>query len=1027
MRDFFISYNKADRSWAEWIAWHLEKAGFSTFLQAWDFRPGSNFVFEMQKATTEAKRTVAVISDSYLGALYTLPEWAAAFAQDPTGEKGILLPVRVQECELVGLLSQIVYIDFVGVEEADALQRLLEGITRSRVKPTSAPGFPKTIARPKHFPGDIEDRRKRFNRTVYTATRQVTTMGLNIASVAALVWGVLNLPQHLEKLLGRPVLPLAIALSFLPLVATTSFNSIPAWIRRMRKRRLIERGLRGSTVEAGYFRIHPFSDDAHDQQRYSRADNAHHDIFSWLHTTAEPVLYLTGRSGAGKTSLLNAYVLPQLRQASPPVIALTVRSFHDPEKALRNAVLNSVSIWPEPSPDNLSTRELLEVACHELNPRHLLIIFDQFEEFLIIHDQVPDQPRSLEVLLASILEKPIPGLKVLFVIRSDYLGKLQDLALPSMRQNDNWKEVSPFTERAARDFLTRSGLTIGPKLMDNIISQAAQIEEANGLVRPITLNMIGLIIDRVATRTDESLPKRRVGDLLIGYIRSCIDLPEVKEYSRQILRGMITPAGTKRPRSVADLSRETGFNKNGVSGCLLVLSTYGVVRQIDERNKIWEVSHDFVARLLTSIVTGWRRSIAQNVRPWIAPASLVVWVALFLMVLPQYFERRNNQILNAIAGRGGTFSITGGRVNVSLDSDAKEINLTLQQLKSLTNLYGLDLSETSVTDAEMVHVRSLKSLESLNLGLTKITNLSLTYVKELDKLHVLDLNDTQITDEGLAQLRTLLNLEELNLENNPLNGPGLNYLEGLTKLKKLYLGTTRTTDPNLQSLEGMVNLQELYLDHTEITDEGLAHLRELRNLRRLDLDDNTIDGHGLAYLSKLQDLRILYLNHTNVTDTNLEALKNFRNLQELNLSGTPAGNGMLSHISGLTSLRELWLKETKVTDEGFILLQGLPNLQVLAVPVTETTDEGLRQIGNLASLKQLYAGGTKITDNGLVYLKNLNNLQLLYLPVTKITDAGLLHLVSLTALKEMDLSGTKVTPHGVEQLRHSLPNLSIKR
>jgi TIR domain-containing protein len=39
--DFFISYNRQDRIWAEWIAWTLEKAGFTTILQAWDFRPGA--------------------------------------------------------------------------------------------------------------------------------------------------------------------------------------------------------------------------------------------------------------------------------------------------------------------------------------------------------------------------------------------------------------------------------------------------------------------------------------------------------------------------------------------------------------------------------------------------------------------------------------------------------------------------------------------------------------------------------------------------------------------------------------------------------------------------------------------------------------------------------------------------------------------------------------------------------------------------------------------------------------------------
>ena len=53
-RDFFISYTAVNRSWAEWIAVQLEAAGYTTLLQAWDFRPGSDFVHEMQQATTSA-------------------------------------------------------------------------------------------------------------------------------------------------------------------------------------------------------------------------------------------------------------------------------------------------------------------------------------------------------------------------------------------------------------------------------------------------------------------------------------------------------------------------------------------------------------------------------------------------------------------------------------------------------------------------------------------------------------------------------------------------------------------------------------------------------------------------------------------------------------------------------------------------------------------------------------------------------------------------------------------------------------
>jgi hypothetical protein len=140
--DFFISYNRHDRQWAEWAAWQLEAAGYSTIIQAWDFRPGGNFVADMQRATAQAERTIAVLSPDYLASHFTRPEWNAAFAQDPTGEKGLLVPVRVRECKLEGLLPQIVYIDLVGLDQERAKRELLAGVKRGRAKPSTEPGFP---------------------------------------------------------------------------------------------------------------------------------------------------------------------------------------------------------------------------------------------------------------------------------------------------------------------------------------------------------------------------------------------------------------------------------------------------------------------------------------------------------------------------------------------------------------------------------------------------------------------------------------------------------------------------------------------------------------------------------------------------------------------------------------------------------------------------------------------------------------------------------------------------------------------
>lgn len=145
--DFFISYNGADKMWAEWIAWQLEEAGFTTILQAWDFRPGANFVLKMQEASKKAKRTIAVLSPNYLSADFTQPEWTEAFRQDPQGTKGILVPVMVRDCrrELAGLWPQIIYINLVGLNEQVARKALLEGIVRGRNKPETPPVFPGTI------------------------------------------------------------------------------------------------------------------------------------------------------------------------------------------------------------------------------------------------------------------------------------------------------------------------------------------------------------------------------------------------------------------------------------------------------------------------------------------------------------------------------------------------------------------------------------------------------------------------------------------------------------------------------------------------------------------------------------------------------------------------------------------------------------------------------------------------------------------------------------------------------------------
>lgn len=459
-------------------------------------------------------------------------------------------------------------------------------------------------------------------------------IAIHVSALSAAVLALTVLRERVRYLVpGGDWLLFTIAL--LPLAAAFVGEVVPSWRRRQREVRI----LNVIKERPGYFRVGPYTADDHEQ--YVRADNAHKHVHAWLARTREPILYLTGLSGTGKSSLLYAYVLPELCETGG-VRAIIVRSFHDPVEDLKSKLLQPKAVWERPPPGGHDVRAILKAAAEHLRPTRLLVVFDQFEEFLIIHQRHPERVKTLGDLLALLRQDPIAGVVTLLVVRSDYLAKLQELLLqadlPALRQDENWKEISAFSERHAREFLANSGLQIGPDLTDDLFREIGRIEETVGLVRPITLNMVGLVLDRSALSKERSLPVgRRRSGLVLDYLWSCIGRSDVRDHARDVLRPMITSAATKQPRSVSELAGETGFPEGVVTGCLLLLGKDGLVRQIDASENVWEISHDFVARLLGNVLGSWRPGRLQAALPWLTPAALVIWMGMYL-ALPSLYK-----------------------------------------------------------------------------------------------------------------------------------------------------------------------------------------------------------------------------------------------------------------------------------------------------------------------------------------------------------------------------------------------------
>ncbi|WP_051570463.1 TIR domain-containing protein [Cryptosporangium arvum] len=134
-----MSFTADDASWAEWIALALRDAGYDVIFQPWSMTPGTQWPSKVDEAV-EADHTVAVVSAAYLDSAVCRAEWTAAWARDPVGDTRRLIPVRIEDCALQGVLPQVVYSDLFDVGRTPVgRDRLLTAVAGGPVVAAAAP------------------------------------------------------------------------------------------------------------------------------------------------------------------------------------------------------------------------------------------------------------------------------------------------------------------------------------------------------------------------------------------------------------------------------------------------------------------------------------------------------------------------------------------------------------------------------------------------------------------------------------------------------------------------------------------------------------------------------------------------------------------------------------------------------------------------------------------------------------------------------------------------------------------------
>ncbi|AZP19887.1 NACHT domain-containing protein [Streptomyces aquilus] len=177
-----------------------------------------------------------------------------------------------------------------------------------------------------------------------------------------------------------------------------------------------------------------------------------------------------GESGSGKTSLVNAGVLPALRAGVLPGSELwpIVRVREDGRATELEAGLRSLADLPE-------------------NSRKVVVVLDQFEELLTREPVGRSHPLDL---LRTLMRAPDSAFLLLTVLRTDFLAQAHEHAASFMKHRVHVTPMSPEELRQAVEMPARyMGLQLEPGLTDRLLADVGGEPGALPLLQSALHNM----------------------------------------------------------------------------------------------------------------------------------------------------------------------------------------------------------------------------------------------------------------------------------------------------------------------------------------------------------------------------------------------------------------------------------------------------------------------------------------------------------------------------------------------------------
>lgn len=296
-------------------------------------------------------------------------------------------------------------------------------------------------------------------------------------------------------------------------------------------------------------------------------------------------------------------------------------------------------------------------------------------------------------------------------------------------------------------------------------------------------------------------------------------------------------------------------------------------------------------------------------------------------------------------------------------------------LRRLGQLRSLRLDECRIAGAARHAFESL-SLRELRLVRCTISPSTLAAVGHMRTLRKLSLEGTSVTDAQLVHLKPLGQLRWLDLSKcNALTGAGLSHLKEMSGLRTLWLDDcTELADAAMAHAVELSGLRRISVrDCDGLTDAGFAHVSNMNGLREIYLSDcDGLSDVGLAQVARVSTLHTMHIvDCARLTAVGLIPLASMDSLETLAIGGK-AGPSLedLGHLEATPRrLRKLRVDRAELSERAVATLEDLPAVRELMLWCCKITDAQLVHFYGLRRLRIIDLElSSEVTPTGLTAL-----------------------------------------------------------